>query len=38
LGDIHHAFHRMKVRSGSRTAFLDRLKTSLEEYMDKDIV
>jgi hypothetical protein len=38
LGDIHHAFHRMKVRSGSRTAFLDRLKTSLEEYMDKDLL
>ncbi|RLJ75083.1 RteC domain-containing protein [Pedobacter alluvionis] len=36
LGDIHHAFHRMKVRGGSRTAFLDRLKTSLEEYMDKE--
>ena len=37
LGDLHHAFHRMKTRSGSRTAFLDQLKTSLEEYMDKDL-
>lgn len=26
LGDLHHAFHRMKTRSGSRTAFLDQLK------------
>lgn len=37
LGDLHHAFHRMKTRTGSRTAFLDQLKTSLEEYMDKDL-
>lgn len=37
LNDIHHAFHRMKTRSGSRTAFLDQLKFSLEEYMDKDL-
>ena len=37
LGDLHHAFHRMKTRSGSRTAFLDQLKLSLEEYMDKDL-
>ncbi|PWN64197.1 RteC domain-containing protein [Chryseobacterium viscerum] len=37
LGDIHHAFHRMKDRVGSRTAFIDHLKTSLEEYMDKDL-
>ena len=37
LGDLHHAFHRMKTRAGSRTAFLDQLKTSLEEYMDKDL-
>lgn len=37
LGDLHHAFHRMKTRSGSRTAFIDQLKTSLEEYMDKDL-
>lgn len=37
LGDLHHAFHRMKTRTGSRTAFLDQLKISLEEYMDKDL-
>lgn len=37
LGDVHHAFHRMKTRVGSRTAFLDQLKDSLEEYMDKDL-
>ena len=37
LNDIHHAFHRMKTRAGSRTAFLDQLKLSLEEYMDKDL-
>lgn len=34
--DIHHSFHRMKSRSGSRTLFLDYLKLSLEEYMDRD--
>ncbi|GAB3422078.1 RteC domain-containing protein [Niabella aquatica] len=37
LNDIHHSFHRMKTRAGSRTAFLDQLKLSLEEYMDKDL-
>ncbi|GGF43403.1 RteC domain-containing protein [Echinicola rosea] len=37
LGDLHHAFLRMKTRAGSRTAFLDQLKLSLEEYMDKDL-
>lgn len=37
LGDIHHTFHRMKDRSGNRTAFLSQLKTSLEEYMDKNL-
>ncbi|HSH67660.1 MAG TPA: RteC domain-containing protein [Bacteroidia bacterium] len=36
LNDVHHAFHRMKTRCGSRTIFIDQLKTSLEEYMDKD--
>lgn len=36
LGDLHHSFHRMKTRAGSRTAFLDHLKLSLEEYMDKE--
>lgn len=37
LGDIHHAFHRMKDRTGSRTAFIDQLKLSLEEYMNKNL-
>lgn len=37
LGDLHHAFHRMKTRAGSRTSFLDQLKVALEEYMDKDL-
>lgn len=37
LGDIHHAFHRMKDRTGSRTAFIDQLKVSLEEYMNKNL-
>jgi len=37
LGDLHHSFHRMKTRAGSRTAFLDQLKISLEEYMDKEL-
>ena len=37
LGDIHHAFHRMKDRAGNRALFLDQLKSSLEQYMDKDL-
>jgi hypothetical protein len=37
LGDIHHAFHRMKDRTSNRTLFLDQLKSSLEQYMDKDL-
>ncbi|MEZ7497856.1 RteC domain-containing protein [Flavobacterium sp. Arc3] len=37
LGDIHHAFHRMKDRTNNRTLFLDQLKSSLEQYMDKDL-
>lgn len=37
LGDIHHAFHRMKTRAKSRTCYLDKLKQGLQEYMDKDI-
>lgn len=36
LNDIHNSFHRMKTRSGSRTLFIDQLKSSLEEYMDKE--
>ncbi|WP_010249499.1 RteC domain-containing protein [Myroides injenensis] len=35
--DIHHAFHRMKTRSKSRTIYLDKLKESLERYMDRYI-
>ena len=38
LGDIHHAFHRMKDRSGTRTAFIDHLRLSLQNYMDKDLL
>ena len=37
LGDIHHAFHRMKDRAGRRTLFIDQLKDSLEHYMDKGL-
>jgi len=37
FGDLHHSFHKMKTRGGSRTTFLDQLKNSLEEYMDKDL-
>lgn len=37
LQDIHHTFHRMKSRSGSRTLFLNQLVNSLETYMDKNI-
>jgi len=36
LNDVHNSFHRMKARSGSRTIFIDQLKSSLEEYMDKE--
>lgn len=37
LGDLHHAFHRMKVRAGSKTSYLDYLKDSLEQYMNKNL-
>lgn len=37
ISDVHHSFHRMKSRSGTRTIFLDYLKLSLEEYMDRDL-
>lgn len=37
LGDLHHSFHRMKDRSGSKTYFLDQLTSNLEKYMLKDI-
>ncbi len=36
LNDLHNSFHRMKARAGSRTLFLDQLKYSLEEYMDRE--
>ncbi|EJL74339.1 RteC domain-containing protein [Chryseobacterium populi] len=32
LGDVHHAFHRMKYRR-NESPYLDRLKSSLESYM-----
>ncbi|WP_144043728.1 RteC domain-containing protein [Sphingobacterium cellulitidis] len=35
LGDLHHSFHRMKYRAGSRTTFLDQLKSSLEDIWIK---
>lgn len=37
LGDIHHAFHQMKFRAGEKASYLVFLKTSLEQYMDRDI-
>ncbi|MGE8431521.1 RteC domain-containing protein [Chryseobacterium joostei] len=37
LGDIHHAFHRMKYRTGEKASYLHFLKNSLEQYMDKDL-
>lgn len=37
LGDLHHSFHRMKDRSGSKTYFLDQLTSNLEKYMHKDL-
>jgi hypothetical protein len=37
LGDIHHAFHRMKDRAGRRTLFIEKLKDSLEQYMDNNL-
>ena len=37
LGDVHHSFHRMKDRAGTRTSFLDHLKMSLEQYMDREL-
>ncbi|MEC4114975.1 RteC domain-containing protein [Myroides pelagicus] len=36
LLDIHHAFHRMKYIAKSKTSYLDKLKESLEKYMDKE--
>lgn len=37
LGDVHHAFHRMKDRTESKSIFLDQLKSSLKQHMDKEI-
>jgi hypothetical protein len=37
LGDIHHAFHQMKFRAGEKASYLNFLKNSLEQYMDKDL-
>lgn len=37
LGDVHHAFHRMKDRSDSKSIFLDQLKTSLKQHMEKEV-
>lgn len=37
LGDVHHAFHRMKDRSESRSIYLDQLKASLAQHMDRDL-
>ncbi len=36
LGDVHHLFHRMKYRGVNKTIFLDKLKASLEIYMDRE--
>lgn len=37
LGDVHHAFHRMKDRSDSKSIFLDQLKSSLKQHMEKEL-
>ena len=37
LGDVHHAFHRMKDRSESRSIYLDQLKASLAQHMDREL-
>ena len=37
LGDVHHAFHRMKDRRESRTLFLDQLKSALHQHMDREL-
>lgn len=36
LKDVHHTFHRMKYRAGNKASFLEELKESLQNYMDKD--
>lgn len=35
FGDIHHAFHRMKYRTGP--SYLDRLKKSLDTYISEQL-
>nr|WP_262909843.1 RteC domain-containing protein [Tenacibaculum piscium] len=35
LGDIHHAYHKMKYRTQSRTIFLDQLKDALTKHLNK---
>src|SRR5690606_13258342 len=39
LGELHNAFHQMKYPTNALTRFffLDQPKSSLEEYMDKDL-
>lgn len=37
LGDVHHAYHRMKDRVGDRTSFLNHLRSSLEQHMNKTL-
>lgn len=37
LGDVHHSFYKMKERSRSRTNFLELLKTSLEQFMNRKL-
>jgi hypothetical protein len=37
LGDVHHAYHRMKDRTDSKSIFLDQLKNSLKQHMEKEL-
>lgn len=37
LGDLHHSFHRMKDRSGSKTSFMDQMTNNLEKYMNREL-
>lgn len=38
LGDLHHAFHRMKYRTGDRCLYLTKMKKALERYMDEGFI
>lgn len=38
LGDLHHAFHRMKYRTGDRCIYLTKMKKELERYMDEGFI